>query len=159
MTVEKPFALKVGPSLSIDDIPDHIANKAEVIRDEQKFWEQRDGDKYRAPIDTTFALYRPLSGLNRSRAAEAYSLAQPYSLRHLPLYEDSACPTEEELFYRNACIRPTMWTSASNKSVQQHHFVENHGHSQNELAVTGFFCKFARIIMRASVSARFQANK
>lgn len=117
MTVEKPFALKVGPSLSIDDIPDHFANKAEVIIHEQKFWEQRDGDKYRAPIDTTFALYRPLSGLNRSRAAEAYRLAPPYSLRHLPWYEDSACPTEEELFYRNACIRPTMWTSASNKSV------------------------------------------
>lgn len=113
MTVERPFALKTGPSLAIDDLPDCFANKEAVIEHEKKFWTKRDGDLYRAPIDTTFALYRPKSGLNRSRAAESYRLAPPYTLRHLPWYDDSANPTEEELFYREACTRPTMWTSAA----------------------------------------------
>lgn len=113
MTVEKPYALKTGPSLIIDDLPDCFANKEDVIAHERKFWTTRDGDLYRAPIDTTFALYRPKSGLNRSRAAEAYRLAPPYSLRHLPWYDDSSNPSEEELFYRSACTRPTMWTSVA----------------------------------------------
>lgn len=113
MTVEKPFAIKTGPSLAINDLPDCFANKADVIAHEQKFWQYRDGDLFRAPIDTTLALYRPMSGLNRSRAAETYRLAPPYTLRHLPWYDDSANPSEEELFYRKACTQPTMWTSAT----------------------------------------------
>lgn len=113
MTVERPSALKTGPSLLINDLPDCFANKTDVIAHEQKFWEHREGDLFRAPIDTTFALYRPLSGLNRSRAAESYRLAPPYALRHLPWYADSANPSEEEVFYRQACTQPTMWTSAA----------------------------------------------
>lgn len=113
MTVERPSALKTGPSLLINDLPDCFANKTDVIAHEQKFWEHREGDLFRAPIDTTFALYRPLSGLNRSRAAEGYRLAPPYALRHLPWYADSANPSVEELFYRQACTQPTMWTSAA----------------------------------------------
>lgn len=113
MTVERPSALKTGPSLLINDLPDCFANKTDVIAHEQKFWEHREGDLFRAPIDTTFALYRPMSGLNRSRAAEGYRLAPPYALRHLPWYADSANPSVEELFYRQACTQPTMWTSAA----------------------------------------------
>lgn len=111
MTVEKPWAIKAGPSLAIDDLPDCFADKEKVIAHESKFWQRRDNDLFRAPIDTTFALYRPLSGLNRSRAAECYRLAPPYTLKHLPWYNDSAHPTDEELFYRSACTQPTMWTS------------------------------------------------
>lgn len=57
MTVERPSALKTGPSLLINDLPDCFANKTDVIAHEQKFWEHREGDLFRAPIDTTFALY------------------------------------------------------------------------------------------------------
>ena len=51
---------KVGFSLKIDDLPDHFAKKEEIIAIESKYWQKKRSDlAYDAPIDTTFALYRP----------------------------------------------------------------------------------------------------
>lgn len=113
MTVKHPYALKVGLSLRIDDLPDCYEARDAVIAHEQKFWNDYCDGMYRAPVDTTMALYRPHSGLNRSRSAEAYRLAPPYSLRHLPWYADSSKLSEEEQFYRRACSKPTMWSKSS----------------------------------------------
>lgn len=112
MTKEKPNAIKVGPGIEIDDLPDCYSQKQEVIAHETKHYQHKEGNLYRAPIDTTFALYRPLSGLNRSRAAETYRLASPYTIQHLPWYSDSANPTPEEEYYRNACAQPTHWAKS-----------------------------------------------
>ena len=66
---------------------------------------------YRAPVDTTFALYRPRVGLSRSRAVEAYRTATPYRLKHLPWYTDSQHPSDEERYYTDHCRHATEWSS------------------------------------------------
>lgn len=105
------YALKIGLSLRIDNLPDCYCKKKEVIAWESKYFENKNEDRlYRAPVDTTFAIYRPGSGLNRSRYAEVYRTAFPYQLEHLPWYSDSEKLTEEERFYQNSCTQATMWS-------------------------------------------------
>ncbi len=112
---ERPHAFKIGPSIRIDNLPDHYIHKKDVIDWESRFFEQKvqEGDLllYRAPIDTTFALYRPRVGLSRRPSLEAYRMAAPYQILHLPWYEDSAHPTEEEQYYKEQCKKPTAWSS------------------------------------------------
>lgn len=87
---------KLGFGLRIDDLPDHYAAKAEVIRWESQFWtKQLNSAWYIAPIDTTLALYRAGSPC----LCTALRSAPPYLARHLPWYYDSAHPTEEYLYY------------------------------------------------------------
>ncbi len=111
----RPNALKVGCSIKIDDLPDKYALADEVKHREaiNWLWPQENGLIFRAPTDTTFALYRPKSKLNRSRADETYRLAPPYSIIHLPWYIDSANPTEEEKYYISHASHVTSWTSKS----------------------------------------------
>jgi hypothetical protein len=52
---------------------------------------------YRAPVDTTFCLYRP--GL-RHRDDNALRTGAPYLARHTPWYADSDDPTNEDDYYR-----------------------------------------------------------
>lgn len=88
---------KVGFSLKIDDLPDHYANKADVIAWETQFWTDKFSPRfYRAPIDTTFAMYRP--GLNQQNG-KALRSAPPYEARHLPWYQNSSSLTEEDRYY------------------------------------------------------------
>lgn len=113
---ERPHAFKIGPSIRIDNLPDHYVHKAKVIEWESRFFREKTTDKtgatlYRAPIDTTFALYRPRVGLSRRPSLEAYRIAAPYQIVHLPWYEDSAHPTEEEQYYKEQCKKPTAWSS------------------------------------------------
>ncbi len=106
-----PYAFKIGPSIRIDDLPDCYNRKAEVIAWESRFFEHPVGDGlFRAPIDTTFALYRPRIGLSRRPSLESYRLAAPYCIRHLPWYEDSAAPSEEEKYYKAHCVHVTAWS-------------------------------------------------
>lgn len=105
-----PFARKVGFSLRIDDLPDHYAQKQEVVDWESRFSLRKTKDGlFRAPVDTTFALYRPRVRLSRSPNAVAYRTPFPYQLRHLPWYVDSQNPTEEERYYAAQCHQPTHW--------------------------------------------------
>lgn len=115
MTRLRPSALKVGLGVRLDDLPACYALRDRAIAAEQPYWTspEADGTIYRAPVDTTFALYRPYAGLNRSRAAEVYRTAPPYLIRHLPWYADSANPTDEDLHYTRSAVRPTAWTSAA----------------------------------------------
>ena len=108
-----PHAFKIGPMIRIDDLPDHYARKAEVIAWESRFFEHPtpENNLYRAPIDTTFALYRPRIGLSRRPSLEAYRMAMPYAIRHLPWYDDSAHPSEEEVYYKSHCVHVTAWSN------------------------------------------------
>lgn len=88
---------KVGFSLRLDDLPTHFTHRESVITWERQFWtnEFKPGF-YFAPIDTTFALYRPGLGHQNSRSLRAQP---PYEARHMPWYDDTQNPTEEQAYY------------------------------------------------------------
>ena len=104
---------KVGPSLRIDNIPDSNQQKKDILDVESAYYEHfyKERTLYRAPIDTTFAVYRPnISPLKRDLTryklpqCEAWWLsarmAAPYEALHLPWYEDSRSDNAEQEFYR-----------------------------------------------------------
>jgi hypothetical protein len=95
------LAQKVGFSLKIDDLPDCNAMKDEIISVEKQFFEyKRDEFLYWAPIDTTFALYRPRAKRRHANFnIEMYRTAYPYMARHLPWYIDTKNPDEETSYY------------------------------------------------------------
>ena len=106
------YAFKIGPSLRIDDLPDHYARKEEVIKWESRFFKRYlvEDNLYRAPIDTTFALYRPHIGLSRRSYLESYRMGSPYVVKHLPWYENTASLTDEERYYKDHCVHVTAWS-------------------------------------------------
>lgn len=107
-----PNAFKVGPSIRIDDLPDCYDHKQEVIEWESRFFTRAEGNElFRAPIDTTFALYRPRIGLSRRPSLESYRMAAPYQIRHLPWYEDTQNLTDEERYYKEHCRHTTAWSN------------------------------------------------
>ena len=90
---------KVGFGLRIDDLPDHYPLADAVRAWEARFWtDEIEPGVYRADIDTTFALYRPITG--RHREDLAARTGPPYVARHLPWYSDHGRLTDEERFYR-----------------------------------------------------------
>jgi hypothetical protein len=98
-----PQVDKVGFALRIDDLPQYV-NQAAVIEWEKAHWAHPIGGLlYDAPIDTTFALYRP-----RARAGDwgkALRTGEPYWARHVPWYSHPDSPTEEEEFYARSADR------------------------------------------------------
>jgi hypothetical protein len=92
-----PDVVKVGFGLRIDDLPEHYKHAEAVRRWERAFWQDEvEPGVYRAPIDTTFALYRP----RRALAMEpALRTGAPYVARHLPWYANSARPSKEQRYY------------------------------------------------------------
>jgi hypothetical protein len=101
---------KAGFGLKIDDIPDHYQHKHAlpgvnvhqhpgVLEWEPGFWrDELAPGLYSAPIDTTFALYRP--GMGWGTWQPSIRTGPPYLARHLAWYCNSANPTEEELYYK-----------------------------------------------------------
>lgn len=106
-----PYARKIGLSLRIDNLPDHYKQKAKVVEWESRFFSKpNERGIFRAPVDTTFALYRPRVGLSRSRYVEAYRTPFPLQLHHLPWYQNSSDMTEEDRYYQLQCEKETMWS-------------------------------------------------
>lgn len=94
-----PEMHKVGLGLRIDDLPEHFPMKSDVIAWERRFWRNEvEKGLYRADIDTTFAMYRPLP--RRSSNALSLRTGAPYLARHLPWYIDPAKMAVDEVFYR-----------------------------------------------------------
>ncbi|MFV0237347.1 MAG: hypothetical protein ACK5HU_02270 [Flavobacteriales bacterium] len=103
-----PDVYKVGFSLKIDDLPECYKDKQKVINWETKFYSvEQEKDVFIAPIDTTFALYRPFS---RKGGLKMLRTNFPYQLRHLPWYIDSENLSEEEKYYIESCTQSTHWT-------------------------------------------------
>lgn len=103
-----PEITKVGFGLKIDDLPDHYNRKQEVIEWESKFWKDPiEPDLYMARIDTTFALYRP--NTRNQQWETTLRTGGKYIARHLPWYEDSGKPSEEELFFQKVTTRVSSW--------------------------------------------------
>jgi hypothetical protein len=100
---------KCGPSLKIDDLLDSYHRKKEVIEVESKYWiKQVDKDVYDAPIDTTFALYKPLA-FGDAEECKAIRLAGAYTLKHMPWYENSANLDEEAKYYMETISTSSYW--------------------------------------------------
>lgn len=91
-------AVKVGFSIKIDDLAPWISERS--IAWETKYWGDWDmgAGAYKAPIDTTFALYSSTAG-NRFKYHPAYRLPAPYSVRHLPWYVDALNLSDEDAYY------------------------------------------------------------
>ena len=90
---------KIGLSIKIDDIPDHYNKKQKVLEWEKRNWEIKfDNNLYNANVDTTFALYRK-NKIGPDGCLKALRLVPPYSIRHLPWYENSNDLEEEFLYY------------------------------------------------------------
>lgn len=104
-----PQASKAGLGLRIDDIPNTYKYRTAVIDWESKFWEHPlAGNCYSAPVDTTFAVYRPASWHQLNAVRSGY----PYLARHLPWYEDTSRPTDEENYYRSHALASSSSWSA-----------------------------------------------
>jgi len=88
---------KVGPSLNIFNLPDHYAHKKQVIKWEGQFWNNRGPhNTFNAPIDTTFALYKPET---KYKITNALRMNRPYMMDHAPWYLDFDNLADDELFY------------------------------------------------------------
>lgn len=96
--------IKVGPAIRIDNLPAHYAKKQEMLMSEGKYWDTRtkEGDCWRAAIDTTFAMYEP--GWGKWPPAGHVRLDFPYVIEHLPWYEDSSIANDEREFFKAQCI-------------------------------------------------------
>lgn len=95
---------KAGLGLRIDDLPEHYPLAGEVRRWEAQFWtDEVEPGVYRANVDTTFAMYKPLEG--RHRDDHAVRTGSPYVARHLPWYSDPAELSDEERYYRDHADR------------------------------------------------------
>jgi len=94
---------KIGFALRIDDLPEHYKLKQDVIDWEGQFWKQKD-DKgfWKSKVDTTFALYAPYA--KGGGECKALRTDFPHVAAHMPWYEDSANPSEEDVYYRNQSV-------------------------------------------------------
>ena len=101
---------KCGCALKVDDLPDEFVHKNKVIDWESQFWEDELCENvYRAAVDTTFAMYRPLIIPNLSKYANC-RVAGNLTLKHEPWYQDYSKLTEEEEYYINHCRTSTHWS-------------------------------------------------
>lgn len=83
-----PDKTKVGFALKLDDLPEDYKYKYDIIRFESFYWEKRLKYKfpiYDAPLDTTFALYKP-GTIKKENFYEGIRTGYPYVARHLGWY-------------------------------------------------------------------------
>jgi hypothetical protein len=100
---------KIGFALKIDDIPEHYHLKEDVVGHESQYWQhQIRPDVYFAPIDTTFAVYRP--GAYGGHWLKSLRLAGLYTAQHWPWYQNSSKLDEEELFYKSEASVVSSWS-------------------------------------------------
>ena len=112
-----PEMTKAGFGLKLDDLPDHYDLKDAVIKWESAFYEKPVKGTYpvlyKAPIDTTFALYRPRKQWKKG-FAEAFRTGFPYQARHLPWYKNLKELSEEDRFYNNLDAGTGNWNGTKN---------------------------------------------
>jgi hypothetical protein len=107
--------------LKLDDLPDHNLTKKEVLEYEGRFYDYPQEEMlYRAPIASTFALYRPYGKVKHANNyVEMYRTAFPYMALHLPWYVDSKNPDDEERYYLEHLTLSTYWTTRSKKFMKK----------------------------------------
>ncbi|HEY5477374.1 MAG TPA: hypothetical protein VIK11_11760 [Tepidiformaceae bacterium] len=104
-----PDVGKVGFGLQTDDLPSSYDLRDQVVEHERGLLaDLAEPGLYRAPIDTTFALYRP--GAEGGAWIPSIRTDRPYLARHLPWYTDSSHPDDEEAYYRATALTSSHWT-------------------------------------------------
>lgn len=101
---------KVGFSLKIDDLPNHYDKKRQVIEWESQYFQNKMGEDYKAPIDTTFALHKPYALISTRGFFNMIRTGYPYQARHMPWYNNSKSLSEEEQFYIDHVEIGTHWS-------------------------------------------------
>jgi hypothetical protein len=92
---------KVGFGLKIDDLPLQYEGREKVIDWEKKYWlNEVEKNVFDSELDTTFALYRPYTN-GAKWVQKAFRTGGKYVARHLPWYENSSAPAEEDIYYKN----------------------------------------------------------
>jgi hypothetical protein len=105
-----PHVQKVGFGLQINDIPDHYPLQQKVISWEQKFWQYEiEKDVYDAPIDTTFALYRP--GARGGSELPAFRTGGRFTAKHTSWYMNPEKLTTEERDYLAQANGSSSWAA------------------------------------------------
>lgn len=125
-----PFITKVGFSLRLDTIPINYAKRDEVLGWEQKFWNEdlkfvtgnevnrklyasnseiREAFFYFAPIDTTFALYRPGIYPTSDNWWNSLRAAPPYTADHLGWFPEYIVEEEMKCYHRGFKNRSSHW--------------------------------------------------
>jgi hypothetical protein len=85
---------KIGLALDISDLPNHYMFKAQVLRNEHRWWlEEIETNAYLADTDTTFALNKKCDQFKSIR------LAGDFTAKHIPWYLDLENISEEERYY------------------------------------------------------------
>lgn len=91
---------KVALGLRIDNLPKNTQTDS-VISIESQYWQDRlnndEYELYSAPVDTTFALYRPNARALWSRSA--IRMGGDFVARHEPWYYDPSNLPADELYY------------------------------------------------------------
>lgn len=97
-----PQKTKVGFSLKLNDLPDSYKYKYDIIRLESFYWERKLNYRYPiydAPVDTTFALYRPRGGTVEDIFYDGIRTGYPYVARHLGWYVNNY---SQDTYYNDA---------------------------------------------------------
>lgn len=103
--------VKVGFGLHIDDLPEHYDRREEVLAWESQFWERPLADEvYMAPLDTTFALYRPRTPYTLGPSLRT---GGRFMARHEPWYQDSSDITEDLAYFQSRAGASTTWGASS----------------------------------------------
>lgn len=124
---DHPNVGKAGVGLRLDDLPSWYQHKAAAISWERQFWVRPAGPGlFHAPVDTTFALYRP----GGSRGRGGIRTGWPYVAAHEGWYLNSAWPSEEDLFY-NRTVTPGVshWSMPTLPAWLSEHVARHQGKS------------------------------
>jgi hypothetical protein len=103
---------KAGLGLRLDRIPEIYQRRDHVLAWERQFWEHPLADGvYEAAVDTTLAMYRPLSEVPEFPLEWALRTGPPYVADHLAWYEDLySLTTELRYYHEHADSGITYWT-------------------------------------------------
>ena len=107
---ENPEVNHVGPSLEINDIPDHYPFKEDIKLWETRFWaDAEDETSFKAHLDTTFSAYRGTSSIHHSK--KALRLNRPYSLKHIDWYVNPENLSDEYKYMLRHCNSRSTWNT------------------------------------------------
>jgi len=122
--LNKYSVYSVGPSLKIDDIPDHYPKKQAVLKRHTHFhesprikenFEGQDFETTRAAIDTTFQLIRAINVdkpfHRRFPHKHCLRVFEPYDARHLDWYIDPNNMTDCQKYYRENTTSISHWNN------------------------------------------------
>lgn len=110
---------KAGPALRLDDIPSHYRFKDDAISAERPFWLRPAArGAFLAPIDTTFALYRPHS--HHELRGKAIRTGWPYLASHEGWFINHDHPNDEDQHYfATADPKVSMWSARTDPTTME----------------------------------------